>query len=791
MKIISYLLVSIALLNSIHSFSQDVEKAFKLLEQKDLDKSFEILQKALQKNKDVIAARFGIATIFSHDAYVEVNLKMAYTHVKFIQSRYDKLGEREKTRLNDKYNINSTTIEELNNYIVSFAYSEAQKENTPKAIDKFLTNYKDTPQANKIWGDFYKAYTSNGKLNTFIEFQHRFPDFPDKKQMWMDIYSRYTIDGEQSTYIRFAQDFPIFPFKDTLKKDLDIASFGESLRIPVGVKSAGRPAYEQYIKEAAPKELAFVALQRVLEFYIDKKDWVTTLKTINQFQPYFGKDDKRLTGVTEIINRKDQVVDIKSIGNVINTKAHEFAPYITTDGKQLYFCGFRREDNLGSEDIFVSDLKNGQWDKPQLVKGLNTVKGNEAPESITADGTRLLIFMSGDIHYTDKTKDGWDILRPFTTINTKYWEGDVMITSDGQTMIFSSDRPGGIGDFHKKDEEFHGYIGGNIDIYISHKINNSWGVPINIGATINTPYCERCAFLHPDMKTMYFSSDGHPGLGKMDVFKTTRLYDTSWTQWSEPVNLGKEINTSQDDWGYRISTDGNFGYFSAFAGDNYDILYFNLLNEFKPENVATISGKLLDLNGKPVEATIRWDDLTTGKPIGESKSNPDGSYFIVLPLNKLYGFYVDKEQYFPVSGNLDLRITKQAINKTNNIQMVRISEMKEQGLKIQLKNLFFDNDKFDLKPESYPELDRLVEILQKNKELKLEISGHTDNNGTDEHNQTLSENRVKSVREYLVKKGCKAANLTSVGYGEKKPIATNDTEEGRGMNRRVEVRFIK
>jgi outer membrane protein OmpA-like peptidoglycan-associated protein len=341
---------------------------------------------------------------------------------------------------------------------------------------------------------------------------------------------------------------------------------------------------------------------------------------------------------------------------------------------------------------------------------------------------------------------------------------------------------------------YHGDKQLNGDIYISTRNRHgNWSRAVSIGSTINTKYSERSPFLHPDMKTLYFSSDGHGGLGKLDVYKSTRLYDSCWNCWSEPVNMGKEINTVESDWGYKISTDGEKGYFAkkAEGSKHEDIFYVNIPPYLRPGFVATISGKLYNTKNEPISADMRWEDLTNGDIIGQSKSDPtDGSYFIVLPMGKIYGYYVDKDDHFPLSNNIDLRDSSKPIDIEEDINLLSFKEMIDEGIAVPINNLFFDFGKYQLLPYSIPELKRVATIIKSNN-LKVEISGHTDNVGDDKSNLYLSEQRAKSVKDFLINEGCDSSLLTIVGFGETQPKETNETEKGRAKNRRVELKIIK
>lgn len=565
--------------------------------------------------------------------------------------------------------------------------------------------------------------------------------------------------------------------------------------------------YERFIKRSAPNEEAFVALERVAEPYIRAGEWEQAAEVYERYRGLFDTMDERFEKVIALLEAGEEGLVVANLGQGINTSAHEGLPVPTADGRHLYFTGKDRSDGFGEEDIFVSIFENDGWGKAENlgagVTGVNTMR-NESLCSISADGNRLILFGNypgsfggGDIFYSDRTRRGWGRMQHLPRpINSIYFESDGFISSDGKAILFSSDRPANIGEFHPKDEPFHGNTWGNTDIYVSLRTPEGYSEPVNLGPCINTPYAERTPFLHPDGKTLYFSSDGHYGLGRLDVFKTVRLSETSWTSWSEPVNLGKQINTAGDDWGYTVATSGEVAYFAAYEVDagygGYDIYSITLPSQARPEAVATISGNVMDEKGNSLAAAIKWENLATGENVGELRSNPqDGSYFIVLPLGANYGYYAEKEGYYPVSKNVDLTEQTEAVDITEDIALASISEIRQKGTAVRINNIFFDFDRYSLRPESFPELNRLAKILKENPETRVEIAGHTDNIGSEVYNLELSRKRAQSVVGYLISAGCSRTGLIPRGYGEQKPIDTNETEQGRAVNRRVEFKFLQ
>lgn len=542
-------------------------------------------------------------------------------------------------------------------------------------------------------------------------------------------------------------------------------------------------------------ELSFVALQKYISMELQAEKWALALNEMNKFDMIF-KDNLKFQNLKSMLkNNTQNDIEIKEIQRINSLVGEEYSPVISGNSKSLYFCGNNRTDSLGGEDVYVSRLVDENWSYPSILSGLSDASSNEAIMAVTMDESKVLLFNNGKLGYSEKLNLGWSEIEYFSNeINEGIWNGDAMISSDGNALIFASVRLNdGFGNDFNHNDFYHSTNNYFSDLYVSLRKNDSWTKPINLGARINTNYIERSPFLHPDMKTLYFSSDGHGGIGKMDVFMTTRLADTCWDCWSEPVNLGREINSIQDDWGYRISTEGDLAYFSKKITQNRsdDIFTFTLPKNLRPDMVAKIEGELKNSKNEPISTTIRWEDLEADKVIGIAKTDPsDGSYFIALPLGKNYGYYVEDSTYFPVSNNLDLRNVSTQIEVNNNIQVITFQEMIDQGIAVSMNNLFFAFGKYIVLPASYPELKRIAKIIERY-DLKVEIDGHTDDVGDDESNLVLSDKRALAVKDYLVRIGCKEEMLITHGYGESKPLHPNDSDANRAKNRRVELRLIK
>ena len=358
-------------------------------------------------------------------------------------------------------------------------------------------------------------------------------------------------------------------------------------------------------------------------------------------------------------------------------------------------------------------------------------------------------------------------------VNSRQWESQPSFSSDGKTLYFVSNR-------HN-----------NYDIWVSMvNENGEWSVPEKLGANINTDNYEGSVFIHPDNQTLYFSSDGHVGMGGLDIYVSKK---DSTGKWGKPMNLGYPINTFKDENSILISADGELAMFASDREGGFgglDLYGFELYEEVRPEKVTYIKGVVFDNEtGKKLEARFELIDLATGNIAVTSFSNKGtGEFLVCLPANHDYALNVSKEGYLFYSENFNLSGEKPLTDPV--LKDVPLKPLKS-GEKVILKNIYFETDKYDLKKTSEIELQKLIELLNKNPGIKIEISGHTDNVGTTEYNLELSQNRAKAVYDYLSENGIDTDMLTYKGYGESQPVDTNDTEEGRANNRRTEFEVVE
>ncbi|GAB3905424.1 OmpA family protein [Mucilaginibacter boryungensis] len=468
-----------------------------------------------------------------------------------------------------------------------------------------------------------------------------------------------------------------------------------------------------------------------------------------------------------------------NLGPEINTADDEYLPVATADESTLIFT--RKINN--NEDFYKSTKADNKWQTATYLSNLiNTPNFNEGAQSISQDGKYL--FFTGcnrpdglgrcDIYISLKKGNDWAKPRDLPPpINSPGWESQPSISADGRTLYFVSNRKGGYG----------GY-----DIWKSILTPNGWGEPINLGPNINTTFDEQSPFIHPDDSTLYFCSNGWPGMGNKDLF-VSRLSKKG--EWQRPENLGYPINSSGDENGLTITANGNYAFFASnnlngFGG--FDIYTFELPVAVRPHMVTYAKGTVHDGTTKqPLEAAVEIIDLENGLAVYQDYSSATtGEFLATLTTGKNYGLTVTKNGYLFYSENFSL-----VGHKVNNPFNVKIAlEPIAIGSKVILKNIFFDTNRFDLKPESMSELKKIIDFLALNPNVKIEISGHTDNVGNDQANQILSENRAKSVYKFLVDHSVNTNRMIFKGYGKTQPIAPNTSDENRAMNRRTEIQII-
>lgn len=480
----------------------------------------------------------------------------------------------------------------------------------------------------------------------------------------------------------------------------------------------------------------------------------------------------------------------ENLGPQVNCSGGDISPVITADGKRLYFGRYPFVGNIGdptTEDIWYTDQKpDGSWG-PAVNVGppLNNYSSNFLI-SITPDRNQVVV---GNTYYSNgapkgagistavMTENGWSIPRDIRIDqyynNSTYSE--LSLDPSGMVLLMTVER---------EDTR------GQRDIYVSkRKRDGSFSTPINCGKTINTWGNEVSPFIAADGVTVFFATDGRRGYGDFDIWMTRRLDDT-WTSWSEPVNVGPSINTAGWDAYFTIPAKADYAYLSATNDENnsLDLYRVPLPQALKPMPVVLVSGRVLNAATKqPIATAVAYESLTKGTTVGLARSEPkNGQYSIVLPAGDLYGFRAEYEGFYPVSDQLDTRTLNSYSEITRDLYLAPI----QKNQTIILNNVFFDFRLSELRPESFAELNRLAEFLAAKPNVTIELAGHSDKVGSNAANMEISRNRVQAVKTYLESRGVAANRMKVVAYGATKPLDTNDTEEGRRRNRRVEFKII-
>jgi len=491
---------------------------------------------------------------------------------------------------------------------------------------------------------------------------------------------------------------------------------------------------------------------------------------------------------------------VERLDTNVNSDASEYSPLLSPDGKTLYFSRKNHPENVGGasdkEDIWYSELgADGKW---SLAKNMGPQLNNKNPNFIntvaaTPDGKAVVLLLGNK--YLEKGKMGAGVSISSNIGGTWSEPKALEIENDYNynekaNYFLANTRKALLMSVEREDTE------GGRDLYVSfEKEDGKWTEPLNLGKAINTVGEESAPFLASDDKSLYFSSNGFSGYGGSDVYMSKRLDDT-WTNWSAPENLGPDINTKLDDLFFNIPSTSEFAYYSrGVTADNSDIFRVKMPMFMTPDPIVIVKGKLIDAKtGEPIGAKIIYERLPDGKEVGVTHSDPKtGEYEIHLPGGHLYGFRAEADGHISESQNLDLRgFTKDGVLAGKDITLAPIEvAVVDVNTTIKLNNIFFDFDKAELKAESFPELNRIATMMKEKGTMQVEIAGHTDPVGTEQYNLGLSERRAKAVSSYLVKQGVEAARITTVFFGESKPLDTAPTREAYRKNRRVEFKIIK
>jgi OmpA-OmpF porin, OOP family len=492
-------------------------------------------------------------------------------------------------------------------------------------------------------------------------------------------------------------------------------------------------------------------------------------------------------------------ISVVPMGKNLNSDVKDLNPLLSPDGKTMYFSRQNHPENIGGandkEDIWYSELdENGQW---TMARNMGPEFNNASPNFIntiqaaTPDGKSMIMVLGNRIEgkrtvagVSISTYVGGKWTKPQAlSIKNDYNmspQANYFMANNRITMLMSVQRA----DTH-----------GDRDLYVSFmQADSIWTEPLNMGPIVNSIADDIAPFLAIDDKTLYYSSKGFSGFGGFDVFMSRRLDDT-WTNWSVPENLGKIINSQFDDLYFNLPGNSEYSYYSrGIDENNLDIFQAQLPPSLRPEIFVDVKGKLMDAKtDMPLGATIVYERLPDGKRLGVMESEPStGEFDLKLPMGYFYSIHAEAKNYISESRNIDLRNLKdKKMNVEFRLRPIEIVPIEKEAI-VRLNNVFFDFNKAILKPESFPELDRVVALLTERLAMTIEVDGHTDNIGTTAYNQKLSEKRANAVQAYLITKGIDKTRVTAKGFGETRPLVSNDDEiDGREINRRVEFKILK
>lgn len=584
------------------------------------------------------------------------------------------------------------------------------------------------------------------------------------------------------------------------------------------------------------------SLQYGLEFDKALKYYTQYRQKLISKPNYQGKDKVELKEVERKIKECENGIEfvanpknfsIVNIGREINSEFDDYGPVLNESESELVFTTRRRDDNLNEnvaednkpwEDIFTTTKSGGKWARAKNIGAIINTKFNDSNLALSADGKTLYIYKddgNGDIYVSERLADGtWGVPDALPgIINSSYREASVSVTENGDILYFASERPGGLG---------------GSDIYVCTKDSKGeWSKVKNLGSSINTELDEDGPFIDYDGKSLYFSSRGRKGMGGYDIYKST-LINLDRNEWSEPENLGFPINTPDDDVYFVNSKDGKRAYYASIRDDGMgytDIYMITIPDEVKKEEpkkeepvVEPIKEepkkeepkkeepkkeepkkeepkkvqlqpfkylvKVVDAESKvPLDARVKLQGLKDNVAVGFSPvGNGTYEFSIKEKSTKDYRLSVEKEGY--IFQNQSIRIEGASEQVKTKTLIVELRKLKV-GVSSVLRNIYFDFAKATFLQESYNELNKLETMLKQNTGMQVEISGHTDSVGPAEYNKQLSQRRANAVKNFLTSKGIDARRIKAVGYGEDKPIASNDDNaDGREINRRVEFKVL-
>jgi len=651
-------------------------------------------------------------------------------------------------------------------------------------LEQFIQDHPDHWVSNDCWASQAGTALKKGSLKDLISFFERYPSsYLAYSPMAWHLHINFRNDAESIKSLNETERSRMDEILETQRIHIRLSNSGEC--------PADTAALLSLIRRGAPSWRSFFLLETALENYVRVKKWDNALWLVSSAKSFFPNvepdrcrsfDFRRetwFTSMEDILKSPYEPLNPRPITE-LNTDANEVLPFVSPDRKTLYFTGEGRPDGLRQEDPYEVSFMDSTFGKPQLIKGL-AGEQNESLLSITADGQEALVFIDGVLHMSRMTDKGWSKPEEVPGLrNTFPWVGKASMTADGSALVFeamtSRPLPG---------------QSPNMDIYVALRDEKGdWRKPMALPSNINTRFGERSPYIHLGGKTLYFSSNGHLGLGGMDVFKTSRL-DSTWQKWEDPVNMGKEINTVEDDWGFNFSVtaDGKTAFFSqkdTYSGRKGELMIAGLPPKMRSKAVRVVEIPVKSVTATQLQMKDRNGVVIQTVPV---KPGTRTATFVVEEAEELVTIAAKGNDILaqPVEINLT---QPQATMKIDTVKAVSVKELIENKSVFQIPDVRFDRSESTLRPDAMLALNKFFRAVQ-GKNLRFNITGHTDNVGTIDKNQKLSEDRAQAVKVYLVDRGYPETLIATFGKGWSEPKVPNTSEQNKAINRRVEFQFVK
>jgi hypothetical protein len=528
------------------------------------------------------------------------------------------------------------------------------------------------------------------------------------------------------------------------------------------------------VSATAPYRISYDLLLYLLKRDISQHDWQNCLRTIDKFRDDFASNDdyKALRRVLQTPESHPRTEELAT--SPLDTLAEGYHACLSPDGRELFYADLADDRHSIKRRTLAPD---GKWSEPETLDALSNPAKSIQPLALSPDGMSLVLLADGQLLVSSRATGSWTAPERFP-LDVSHVV-DLCFAPDGQTLVVAAR-------LKVQDE-----VKASYNLFVCRKQGDLWGAPLSLGSAINTPGTELAPLLHPDGKTLYFASNRHSNIGGTDIFKTTRLAPDSWTQWSTPLNVGKELNTCNDDYCRHIACDGSSLLRTSQDNDHRTLKTATLATEAKPEAVATLKGTVRDPQGRALQASITCLDPATGKVAAVASSSPaDGSYLLAVPLGRSYRLLLSAQGCFPASAALDLSHLISATSVENDFVMTTLATLASDGGTVAMYTIDFAGD--GLAPDCRQAVSDLAELLKRHTNSVV-LACHCDASEAADGDQArvLTQNRAKALKDALVGEGCNPLKIATAGYGTSMQLVPSSNPQSRQKNQRIEITFKK